>query len=134
MAIKVLCAFQSEEIFEFVKSALQNFECELVKASSEALALFLTHKNFPCLIICELLSADGWGMSLLSDVKSEPDLSAIPFVFLAKRQSEMSLEPLPLPIGAQMLLTYPIESYEFAAAIKKYICEVKDERTPESPE
>jgi len=134
MGIKVLCAFQSEEIFEFVKSALKGFECEVVKASSEALALFLTHKNFPCLIICELISDDGWGLNLLSDVKSEVDLSAIPFVFLAKRQSEMSLEQIPLPEGAQLLMTYPVESYEFVSAIKKFICEMKDERSPESPE
>ncbi len=134
MGLKVLCAFQAEEIFEFVKSALKSFECDVIKASSEALALFLTQKNFPCLIICELQADLGWGMNFLHDLKAEDELQAIPVVFLARRPADMTLPQLDLPTGAEMLLWYPIESYEFISAVGKYLVELKDERVPETPE
>ncbi len=134
MGLKVLCAFQTEEIFEFVKSALKGYDCDVIKASSEALALFLTQKNFPCLIVCEFQAHMGWGMSLLSELKAEDELKTIPIVLLAKRPSDVSLPSIELPSGAEMLLWYPIESYEFISAIGKYLLELKDERLPETPE
>lgn len=132
--LRILCAFQTEEIFDFVKSALKNIECELIKASSEALALFLAQKNFPCLVVSELLPESGWGMGLLSDLKSEAELAAIPLVFLAKRPAGMSLPDMAVPQGAEMLIWYPVESYEFISSVRKYLREMKDERMPETPE
>lgn len=136
MAIQVLCAFQSEEIFEFVKSALQSWqgECEVIKASSESLALFLSQKNFPCLVVSELVAQSSFGLSLLSDLKAEPELSVIPLVFLSKRPADMSLPPLKAPEGSELLMWYPIESYEFIAAVKKYLQKIEDTRSPETPE
>lgn len=132
--LRILCAFQNEEIFDFVKSALTTIECEVIKASSEALALFLAQKNFPCLVVSELLPDVGWGINLLSDLKAEEELGAIPVVFLARRPPNISLPILDLPHGAEMLLWYPIESYEFFSSVEKYLRELKDERDPETPE
>ncbi|MBX9685357.1 MAG: hypothetical protein K2X27_01570 [Candidatus Obscuribacterales bacterium] len=134
MSLRVLCAFQTEEIFEFVKSALRGYECEVIKASSEALALFLTQKNFPCLVISEFQPESAWGLNLLSDLKAERELCGIPLVLLAKRPADVSLPCLDLPKGAEMLLWYPIESYEFLNAVGQFVAELKDERVPETPE
>jgi DNA-binding response OmpR family regulator len=133
VSIKVLCAFQTEGIFDFVKSALQD-ECEVIKASSEALALFLAQKNFPCLVVSELLLEEGWGINLLAELKADADLCAIPLIFLCRRPADVSLPELDLPQGAAMLMWYPIESYEFYTAVRGFIREFKDERALESPE
>lgn len=137
MALKILCAFKTDEIFEFVKLALQNLECELVKATSESLALFLAQKNFPCLVICEKELHGGSGLNLLSEMKAEKDLANIPFVFLTPRPESTDLPNLPtceLPNGAEIFLWYPIERHEFLSSINRFLQKVEDRREPESPE
>lgn len=135
MALKVLCAFQNEEVFDFVKSSLVAYECDLIKASSEALSLFLANKNFPCLIVCEYLPDGGWAVNLLNELKSESELQAIPVVFLVRRPTQsMNFPELEKPNGAEKLIWYPIESYEFISAIKQYLVEWKTDWLPETPE
>lgn len=134
MALKILCAYQHQEIFDFVKTSLASRDCELVKASSEALALFLAHKNFPCLIVAELMGEGGWALNLLAELKAEPELAQIPVVFLAWREAGLHLDTVPLPQGAEKIIAYPIESYEFYAAVSEYLFELEDRRAPESPE
>jgi response regulator RpfG family c-di-GMP phosphodiesterase len=129
-----MCAFQTEEIFDFVKSAFKNLECELIKASSEALALFLAQKNFPCLVVSELEPESGWGMNILSELKAESELAHIPLVFIARRPAGMTVPELAVPQGAEMLIWYPVESYEFLSSVRKYLREMKDERPLETPE
>ncbi len=136
MAVRVLCAFEAEEVFDFVKNAVQSVvpECEVIKASSEALALFLTQKNFPCLIVCEMQDEESWTVNLLNELKAEPTLARIPLVFLAKRPDSVCIQEPLLPGGAEFVLCYPIETYEFLKAIRTYLKEIKDERVPETPE
>ncbi len=132
--LRIMCAFQTEEIFDFVKSAFKNLECELIKASSEALALFLAQKNFPCLVVSELEPESGWGMNILSELKAESELAHIPLVFIARRPAGMTVPELAVPQGAEMLIWYPVESYEFLSSVRKYLREMKDERPLETPE
>ena len=138
MSVKILCAFKSDEIFEFVKSALQNFHCEIVKSTSESLALFLAQKNFPCLIISEKELHGGSGINLLREVKAEQDLASIPFVFLTPRSTTSAnsadLPAAELPPGAELLMWYPIESHEFLAQIKAFLQEIDDPRAPDTAE
>lgn len=135
MAVKVLCAFQNEEVFNFVKSALNNYECDLIKASSEALALFLAQKNHPCVIVCEHDEAGSWALNFLNELKAEESLQAIPVVFLI-RSSAQSIEipQITAPRGVELTMRYPIESYEFISAIKRYLVEWKSDWLPETPE
>lgn len=138
LSLKILCAFQTEEIFEFIKAALQDFQCELVKSTSESLALFLAQKNYPCLIISEKELHGGSGINLLREIKAESDLASIPFVFLVPRPGTTTICPdLPkeeLPEGAEMLMWYPIEQHEFIASIGRFLEEMTDPREPETPE
>ena len=134
MALRVLCAFQTEEIFEFVKSSLKTIDCEVIKANNEALAHFLAHKNFPCLVLSELQPDGGWGLNLFCNLKAEPDLEAIPFVFLSRHSSEIGPLELNLVQGASMLLWYPMESQEFVPTISAFLHELKDERSQKSSE
>ncbi len=135
MAVKVLCAFQNEEVFNFIKSALSNYECDLIKASSEALALFLAQKNHPCVIICEYADSESWALNFLNELKAEESLQAIPVVFLMRRSAQsIELPQIEPPSGVELLMRYPIESYEFCTAIKRYLVEWKSDWLPETPE
>lgn len=132
--MKVLCAFQNEEVFDFVKSALQSFECEFLKASSESLALFLTQKNYPCLLVCELSANERWGINLLAELKAAPELSLIPLVFLLRREDFALFEGQTTDCGADMVISYPIEDYEFTKRVAPYLLDLKDDRVMETPE
>ena len=135
MAVKVLCAFQNEEVFNFIKSALSNYECDLIKASSEALALFLAQKNHPCVIICEHDESGSWALNFLNELKAEESLQSIPVVFLMRRSAQsIELPQIEPPSGVELLMWYPIESYEFCTAIKRYLVEWKSDWLPETPE
>lgn len=121
MPVKILCASYSDEIFDFVKRNLSQFECEVIKATSVALALFLAQKNQPCLVLAELELNDGSGLDLLRELASEPQLQKIPFMFLKRVDSTTKLpEDLPADCNEKSLI-YPLSEAAFLAAVVPFL-------------
>lgn len=121
MADKILWAGRSDEIFQFVRRCLDGRDCQVIKASSAALALFLSQKNKPSLVLSEFDMADGTGEELLDELKSEPELSAIPFVFLNLTDSRSTGMPGRQLAGAEKILWMPLTEAELLTEIAPYL-------------
>jgi CheY-like chemotaxis protein len=105
MNIRILVATNDQVNFELVKTALAAREIDIVRASGMALALFLTKKNQPVLIISDLELIDGDGISLLREIKSDSQLAAIPFVFLLRQKPAESVIKNLFEKGATAILS-----------------------------
>ncbi len=81
MTLKLLLATKNRDKIEQIKRAFDHCECQIILAPAMSLALFLAQKNFPDLILTDMSLMDGDGIKLMQEIKAEPELAAIPFVF-----------------------------------------------------
>ncbi|MBY0549855.1 MAG: hypothetical protein K2W95_21460 [Candidatus Obscuribacterales bacterium] len=130
MAIRILCAGKNDDLAEFVKSAVAEFECEVVKSTSVALAMFLAQKNFPSLILCEQKLVEGTGQELYNAVQEESTLNQIPFFIVTEDvwQSTSSDD------SGALTLRYPKHAEDLRDWLKPYLVEIPDLRPEETPE
>jgi DNA-binding response OmpR family regulator len=92
MTLKLLCAGENDASFQSIKLAFEKEDVIIIRATSIALALFLSRKNRPHLIICESNLIDGTAINLFGELGNEQDLDKIPFAFLLAdrlRQAEI---------------------------------------------
>jgi len=96
----------------------------LAFAESGAEGLLMTRQLKPKLICLDILmpSMDGW--SVLSELKSDPELRDIPVVILSMTDDK----PLGYSLGASEFLTKPLEREQLVAVIDKYLPDT-EERT-----
>lgn len=128
--MKILCAGKSEETFSFVKRVLEPLECEVIKATSLALALFLAQKNFPSLVLCENELTEATGLDLYDALQDEPALKDIPFMLFTSDNGKQLVNDR----SNVQILHHPISEPLFLASLAPYLKERIDDRPEESSE
>lgn len=128
MPIRILCAGKNDDLAEFVKRAVANVECEVIKSTSVALAMFLAQKNFPSLILCEQKLVEGTASELYQAVQSEEDLNQIPFFIVTKDKTP------PDNVDGASTLHCPAHEEELRAWLKPFLVEIPDLRPEETAE
>ncbi len=134
MAVRIFIAGSSSKNVELAKDTFAHLGHEIIPVNGVALALFLAHKNFPHVIISDLEMIDGTGMEFLTQVKQDPDLSAIPFLFLCSDPCPSATKEEARTLGAEKVLCHPISPQELSIELSPYLEERADEREPETPE
>lgn len=127
MTIKVLVLDRTHTAEQLAKETLVPLGCQIITASSTALAIFLARKNFPSLLIAGLSGADDY-LDLPGEIQADEDLAHIPIVFVALNGQKLNNS------GANKTLSMPIEPSTFIAELLPYLRESVDERPEETPE
>ena len=109
-AINILVAGKSKANVDLAKEAYQGMGYQVIPAPGCSLALFLAQKNDPDLIICDGHLTDSDGISFLSELKSDPELAEIPFVFLIDKDESGVDEKLAITSGAVSVFYYPMDA------------------------
>ncbi len=130
MAIRILCAGKNDDLAEFVKTAVAEYECEVVKSTSVALAMFLAQKNFPSLILSEQKLSEGTGQELYHAVQDESTLNQIPFFIVTENASQSPSGD----VSGALTLRYPKRAEDLRDWLKPYLVELPDLRPEETPE
>lgn len=130
MAIRILCAGKNDDLAEFVKTAVAEYECEVVKSTSVALAMFLAQKNFPSLILCEQRLVEGTGQELYQAVQDESTLNQIPFFIVTDNASQSTS----CADSGASTLRFPTRTEDLRDWLKPYLVEIPDLRPEETPE
>jgi CheY-like chemotaxis protein len=134
---KILVASKTKEEIAQVKKAFEHCDCQIIPASSMSLALFLTQKNLPDLIFSELELTDGDGFNFLGEIRQEPDLANIPFIFLVDRShNSLTLEQA-IDRGATSLFDCRLKGSDLVDLTMPILKEhqlVKTVRAEETPE
>lgn len=112
----VLCIDDDENVTDLVSRFLPADEFIVLRAGSGAEGLSLARRFSPSVITLDVMmpGADGW--SVLSSLKSDPDLASIPVIMLtivAERQKGFTL-------GATDYLTKPIQRKRLRETIRRY--------------
>jgi two-component system, cell cycle sensor histidine kinase and response regulator CckA len=134
---KLLIAARDRQKVEQVKQAFDHCDCQVIPAPSMSLALFLTQKNLPDLILADTDLTDGDGIKLLQELKSEPELRAIPFIFYVSPSNKTLDEKQALIYGAAALLNDAVKDtdlYDFTMPLIQSRVVTKGKRQEETPE
>ncbi|MDR3615205.1 MAG: response regulator [Candidatus Obscuribacterales bacterium] len=134
---KILVASKDKEEIAQIKKAFDHCDCQIIPASSMSLALFLTQKNLPDLIFSELELTDGDGFNFLGEIRQEPDLAKIPFIFLVDRSHNALTLEQAIDQGATSLFDCRLKGsdlVDLAMPILKEHQLVKTKRAEETPE
>jgi len=131
MAIRVLVASNNTEISDMLREQLAAVDCELLLAREISLALYLAHKNLPDVILCDTNLTKNKGLDYLSEIKSDEELSPVPFFFLSSNADLFRQEAR--AAGANDVLD--AESGEqIMKRVQPFLHERKIEREPQTPE
>ncbi|MCC7532138.1 MAG: response regulator [Candidatus Melainabacteria bacterium] len=84
MSRHILIASKNKKIGELAKEAVKSLDYNVEVASDLSLALYLTNKNMPDLIVTDEELVGGSGFDLLSELRSDEELSVIPILFIGK--------------------------------------------------
>lgn len=135
--VHVLVAGKSDNNLSLAKETYDGLGFQVIPAHGLSLSLFLAQKNFPDLIIADSTFRDGDGMAFLAEVKADPELSPIPFVFVIDDPDNCFNTERAIRCGASQVLFQPVDAEELAEITLPLIeqrlqtKEAREETTPE---
>ena len=132
LTIKILVVDTHGVVQEMIKEMLTPLECQVITASSTALAIFLARKNFPSLIVLNTAGPQD-DMDLPREISHDSDLCQIPvLVFVPPEHPEMlhSVETSEMT----RVLRRPQTAHTLRDILIPYLRETADEREAETTE
>ncbi len=88
MSRHILIASKDKRIGDLAKEAVQSLDYNVVVAADLSLALYLTNKNMPDVIVTDEELIGGSGFDLLSELRSDEELGVIPILFIGKNGND----------------------------------------------
>jgi DNA-binding response OmpR family regulator len=104
MSRHILIASKDKRIGELAKEAVQSLDYNVVVAADLSLALYLTNKNMPDLVVTDEDLINGSGFDLLSELGTDDELGVIPILFIGKNGSDGQRA---LDLGAKKVIAKP---------------------------
>jgi len=134
---KILLAGNSKKSAALVRAAIEPLDYQLVTAQPMSVALFLAQKNLPEVIVSDLRLLDGDGIRFLNELKLDPELAQIPFIFLVDEPTDEATELSAITRGARLICLNTMSKDEFLNVLEPLIRErlqYKEKREEQTPE
>lgn len=125
MSRHILIASKDKKLGELAKQAVQSLEYNVVVASDLALALYLTNKNMPDLIVTDEDLIGGSGFDLLSELRLDEELGVIPILFIERNGKDGQKA---IDLGARKVIANPHSLDEFFLELMPHL--KLDEKSP----
>lgn len=132
LTINILVVDREGSVQTTLKETLIPLECQIITASSTALAIFLARKNFPSLIVLSL-SANDDEVELPQEIANDPDLSHIPVVVYLPTDELVVAQKAKFPPNVRVLAR-PNDAKTIRGQLVPYLREFADEREKETTE
>ncbi|HEY9678331.1 MAG TPA: response regulator [Drouetiella sp.] len=120
MTIHILVAGDRPHVADLAREAFDDLDCQIIPATSLTLAVFLTQKNLPDLILSDFTMHDGDGMTYINEVKADAELRGIPFLFISDKQ-DAERDERASKAGADGVLNFPLEPSQLKREVLPYI-------------
>jgi len=114
----ILVVDNSPVNIELLRSTFEPFGYEIIAAQNIQEGLGLALEKLPDLILSDLHMPGGDGFAFIRDVKADPKLSSIPFLFLSSTVWRDKDRIDALTLGAQKFILRPIEPQELLREVE----------------
>jgi two-component system, cell cycle response regulator len=105
----ILVVDDKRENLELACSLFQPSGYQVLTATSRTAALALARQSSPDLIISDICMPDDSGWNFILEVKADPQLRGVPFVFLTSTMTAESDRQRGLALGAAKFIFRPVE-------------------------
>ncbi len=117
MSQKILAIDDSPDIHQLLRVRLKNLDVRLESALNANEALKMVDESRPDLILLDVCMPDVSGFDLCKTIKSRPDSSNIPIIFLTVA-SEVKQKVMGFEVGAVDYIEKPFEPEELTARVR----------------
>lgn len=125
MKEKILIVDDEKDIVRMIDYNLKKEGFRTIAAYDGQKALSIARKEFPDLIILDLMLPEQDGLEVCKELKKENDTSLIPIIMLTAKTKETD-KIVGLELGADDYVTKPFSPKELIARIKAVLRRVKD--------
>lgn len=114
----ILLIEDNNEIRENTCELLELEGYKVLLAENGKTGLALAKQEKPHLIVCDILMPEASGYDVVRGLKADPEISAIPFIFLTASAEKKEVEA-GLGMGAMDYIQKPFEPQELFEAIRR---------------
>ncbi|MBV8171698.1 MAG: response regulator [Candidatus Eremiobacteraeota bacterium] len=107
--------------FDLVCTTLEPLGYRVADAQYPAQAAEMARSLSPALILCDVHMPGFDGFDVLEQISADPQLHAIPFIFLSSTSKSDRDVARGLSMGARLFLNRPIEPRELAAIVAEHV-------------
>lgn len=132
--MKVLIVEDTEDSRIMLEMALTAQGYEVMSSTNGIEALHLARATPPDLIVSDILMPEMDGFELCRQVKADPELKKIPFIFYTATYTEHHDEELAMALGASRFVIKPLEPQELMAIVQEVLAASQAEALPVSQE
>ncbi len=104
-----------------IGGALRPFGYRVIEAHSAREAYEKAQETRPDLILCDVHMPEGNGFDLIAQVKADPQLCSVPFVFMSSTAWRTSEKLRGMELGAASFLLRPIDPVRLVEEIERWI-------------
>jgi len=128
--MKILIVEDTEDSRIMLEMTLAAEGYEIESGTNGIEALKLAQKSPPDLIVSDIMMPEMDGFELCRQVKNDPQLGKIPFIFYTATYTERQDEELAFALGATRFIIKPTEPKVLARIIREEIASLKTQDSP----
>lgn len=118
MAPKLLVIDDEDEIRENISRIFELSDYTVYSASNGKEGLLKAKKQSPDIIICDVMMPEMDGITFLNNLHQDPEISAIPVIFLTARANENDIKN-GLKYGAEIFINKPFDIDDLLNAVEQ---------------
>lgn len=112
---RILLVDDTPENLDVLSAILEDLECQLIVATNGERALELANKQFPDLILLDVMMPGMNGFEVCNQLKANPATAHIPVIFVTARTDDISLG---FSVGGNDYISKPINADEVRARVR----------------
>lgn len=129
---KVLVIEDQDDIRSIICEILIAESFNVIEAEDGHIGVLLAQEEMPDLVICDIMMPEFDGYSVMTQLRQNPYLQSVPFIFLTAKASKTDLR-LGMELGANDYLTKPFTRDELLGAVNAQIETVSTHHADDRP-
>ncbi len=122
MTKKILVVDDEPVLTKMVKMNLERTGKYVVRTENEGSKALQAAREFkPDLIFMDVMMPDMSGDEVIAEIRDDPDLSSIPYVFITAIVSKAETEEMGSTIGGNEFLAKPVKTEELISTIERIL-------------
>lgn len=129
---KILVIEDQDDIRSIICEILTAEKFNVIEAEDGHIGVLLAQEELPDLVICDIMMPEFDGYSVMTQLRQNPYIQSVPFIFLTAKASKTDLR-LGMELGANDYLTKPFTRDELLGAVNAQVDRLSTQQREHSP-
>lgn len=129
---KVLVIEDQDDIRSIICEILTAEHFNVIEAEDGHIGVLLAQEELPDLVICDIMMPEFDGYSVMTQLRQNPYIQSVPFIFLTAKASKTDLR-LGMELGANDYLTKPFTRDELLGAVNAQVEKLSSQNKEHPP-